>query len=77
MQGDCITKGESMKARGANFVKDAVLAVLMGYFVGHAIPWVNTAGAFTGGFLAAELTMFFLTAYDEIIRQRTRRRGKR
>lgn len=66
-----------MKTRGANFVKDAVLAVLMGYFIGHAVPWVSTSGAITGGFLAAELTMFYLTAYDEIIRQRTKKRGKR
>lgn len=66
-----------MKQRGANFLKNAVLAVLLGYFTAHAVPWVNTAGAVTGGFLAAELAMYFLTAFDEIIRQRTRRRGKR
>lgn len=63
-----------MKTRGVNFIKNAVIALLLGYFIGHAVPWVDLKGAITGGFLAAEITMFYLTAYDEVIRQRNRRR---
>ena len=63
-----------MKTRGLNFIKNAMIALLLGYFVAHAVPWVDIKGAVTGGFLAAELVMFYLTAYDEVIRQRKRRK---
>lgn len=56
--------------RGVDVIKNAVIALLLAYFVANAIPWVNSKGAICGAFLAAELAMYFLTAYDEMQRQR-------
>jgi len=61
--------------RGVNFIKNALIAILLAYFIGNAVPWVDTKSAICCGFMTAELAMYFLTAYDEI--QRQRRAGKR
>lgn len=66
--------------RGVNFLKNAVISVLLAYFIAHAVPWVDTKSAVCVGILTAELAMYFLTAYDEIQRQRMqgrKRKGKR
>ena len=60
-----------------NFFKNALIAILTAYFVATAVPWLNTRGAICGAFIAAELVMYFLTAYDEITRQRDRKRASR
>lgn len=62
--------------KGVNVLKNLAIAVLLAYFVATAMPWVDTTGAVCAGFLAAELAMYFLTAYDEIIKQRERRSGR-
>lgn len=62
------------KQRTKDFFKNATIAILGAYFVANAMPWVNTRSAVCCGFLAAELIMYFLTAYDEIVRQRRRRK---
>lgn len=64
-----------MSAKSRDFIKNALLAILTAYFIATAVPWVNTKSAVCAGFLAAELVMYFLTAFDEIIRQRRRKRG--
>lgn len=63
-----------MKKRGQDFLKNSLIAILGGYFVGTIGPWVNANSAWCIGFITAELIMYFFTAYDEIIRQRKRRR---
>ena len=50
--------------RRVNFYKNVLIAVLMAYFVGTTVPWINATGAIIGGFVAAEVTMYALTAYD-------------
>lgn len=62
------------KQRTKDFVKNALIAILAAYFIATAMPWVNNKSAVCCGFMTAELVMYFLTAYDEIVRQRRRKR---
>ena len=54
--------------------KNAAIAILMGVLAATSITWRDTFCQTVGGYVVAQVIWVFLTAYDEILRKRERRR---
>lgn len=54
--------------------KNAAIAILMGVLAATSITWRDTFCQIGGGYVVAQVIWVFLTAYDEILRKRERRR---
>lgn len=67
--------------RGTKFenMKNAAIAILLGYIAATSLEWRDVICQIGGGYIVAQIIWVFLVAYDELLRKRrhSRRNHKR
>lgn len=68
-----------MKGTKFENMKNAAIAILLGFIAATSITWRDTFCQIGGGYLVAQVIWVFMTAYDELLRKRrhSRRNHKR